>query len=540
MKDILKSLKSFLPRIGSRWPARIIAVSFTTIGIDVIGRLVWRVLFPNAPFTDQHSSACFLIALLSAFGLRLAYEIFHEEDDNPAPPCPTPHLKAEDVAAYDRLREDVLQHFRSAFDRLAEVEQLSNFIDRRIKSWVRRHWVMSLVSGFMIPVALVVSLPLYIPKITADYLATSTAKDEVNKIFHEGLDQVMRDMRRMELEQRATVFGDIDAYNELVGYGVTPTYLLHKFDERETELSAKLSLENPDRWQLLMGYAPYVNPFGSVLPWEYLYPLVKSELSRDLAALSGELGTLAILMGDYDRLAETLVTMMPMARNLYELQDIFIGLNKIVQRNDPTTERFRIGRTSSARVDAWWAAHKADKKFHVTVDDAFASNISALISATSEGSAPEERVNDSWGYYRKLVESQEDLYMVADVMLMLLQESYDGRLVVKDDWDQVFVDRLISVVEKGVKEKVLSPLHLEYVTFAKSQSAFVRALEDRNEDEMIAIFDEWENYDPKFRKFKNGIAHLIKAMLKKANVDPAAFPRLFELLSKIVGEDVPR
>lgn len=216
MKDVLKSLKSFLPRIGSRWPARIIAVSFTTIGISVIGRLVWRVLFPNAPFTDQHSSACFLIALLSAFGLRLAYEIFHEEDDNPAPPRPTPNLSAEDVAAYDRLREDVLQHFRSAFDRLAEVEQLSNFIDRRIKSWVQRHWVMSLVSGFMIPIALVISLPLYIPKVVVNYISSRAAQNQVDELIKSKYGEVSEQIEILDLETKATANGSYDCLTRLI------------------------------------------------------------------------------------------------------------------------------------------------------------------------------------------------------------------------------------------------------------------------------------------------------------------------------------
>lgn len=480
MKRMLAKLISFLPRVNQTLKRRIVAVIITTPIVLFLCRLVWGVFFPGANFTEQHICASLLISFLSALGLRLAYEIFHDEDirlrenqqRNQA--SHIPRLSKKEAGSYDRLREDVLQHFRSAFDRLAEVEQLSNFIDRRIKSWVQRHWVMSLVSGFMIPIALVISLPLYIPKVVVNYIGSRAAQMQVDELIRSKYGEITEQIEVLDLETKATANASYECLTRLIEMSRDKT------NPSRAE-KAKIAIARIDRhydnqirfqeryvrdaseWEVMPGYyTPIVS--GHRVPWD----LALAEYAHSINKEDYDNTEESVRSGVNDCLADFLCRQLESeTNNLWRAQALLSAVNQIRARG----EKKRLLLSEREELSAWRnndVAYSARYRVETEGKSRWYEPFSKLYDL-KDGETPLDVIISNYNAFKEVVRSKPDsyflacLFYVASIAIKEEDVFLEGgvekkRLIFVDnrEIDFEFLKHVIEICRKGTEDGYLN------------------------------------------------------------------------------------
>lgn len=475
MKRMLAKLISFLPRVNQTLKRRIVAVIITTPIVLFLCRLVWGVFFPGANFTEQHICASLLISLLSALGLRLAYEIFHDEDirlrenqqRNQA--SHIPRLSEKEADSYDRLREDVLQHFRSAFDRLAEVEQLSNFIDRRIKSWVQRHWVMSLVSGFMIPIALVISLPLYIPKVVVNYIGSRAAQMQVDELIRSKYGEITEQIEVLDLETKSTASGAYECLTRLIEMSqdnANPSrakkakMAVARIDNHY-DLAVKhleVIIRDSSKWSFSPGYfMPELS--GKNESWElaladYVYSTLKEGYDNAYEA---------IRLGGNDCLADFLCRQMESETNsLWRAQALLSAVNRIRERGGQK----RLLLSEREQLSAWRnneVSYSPKYRVETTLKDCWHEPFMCF-GGLEEGDKGIDKLLENYDFFKEVVQSKSDsyflasLFFAAEIAIKEKDEATNGGkrthldFVDNGDIDCEFLKNVVNMCQKGTDD----------------------------------------------------------------------------------------
>ncbi len=512
--EIFKELVGQVKNESKLWASRVVYFMLIAIATFIVSILSSLALIG---YSQRALSASIVISVLCGLAIRIAYEVLH---DNGRPPLDTdnhPQVNApsnqaanrspiapSSIAAGsispDQIRADVLQHFRTAFDSLAEVEQLSSFIDRRIKSWVQRHWFISIISGFMIPIAIIVSLPLYIPRLAADYLATQKAKKQVDELFADSVNQINTKIHLLELENQVMISYNQDAFLELDSYVKnSKDSELQDYAKRIAQRTKRMLDIDFDRRADLISKSDSLNVLtGENYPpisflkttWETeIFKLKQCEIAGDTYGCC--LATMSLYRDD--RFIRMLIDeYLQNNDDLGKSLSCLYAINKIRRRNG-SKEDLEI--TDPKGIDAWIKSVKKTPIYRNSFSEEEVELLGELLPATEDGTqyAMIKEFAARFEEYEQLLNKREDSYLLACLFLTAADsseyrdetDSSTFRFYYTGKWNSGLLEKVLKICEEGEKKGILPKQDLSILKFRIELEKISQAGDDKAFSDLV-------------------------------------------------------